>query len=342
MKNADIHHTGALFHDVQMHCIFKDSKTFPDCPPLFPRLEIAKKYDALKSSPDFSLRAFVKAHFAMPPDGPPPFRRVSSATAEEHIEQLWNVLTRPPNQDCSSLIPLKYPYVVPGGRFREVYYWDSYFTMVGLAAANRYDLIQSMVDNFAHLIDTFGHIPNGNRTYYLGRSQPPFFSLMVELLSRKRTPAIFQQYVPQLEQEYAFWMKGKADERAYRRTVRMPDGEVLNRYWDENDSPRPESYREDVALGLKSSEAPQQLYRHIRAAAESGWDFSSRCLHKPEDLASICTTEILPVDLNSLLWHLEKTLAREHPSAEKRSTFASLAAERKSALQKYFWHKTFF
>src|SRR5439155_797550 len=73
------------------------------------------------------------------------------------------------------------PSVAPGGRFREVYYWDSYFTMLGLVASGRTDLVRSMLDNFAYLIRTVGHIPNGNRTYYLSRSQPPFFGAMIGL-----------------------------------------------------------------------------------------------------------------------------------------------------------------
>ncbi len=56
---------------------------------------------------------------------------------------------------------------MPGGRFSETYYWDSYFTMLGLAESGREDLLKCMADNFAWLIETYGHIPNGNRTYYL-------------------------------------------------------------------------------------------------------------------------------------------------------------------------------
>ena len=110
-------------------------------------------------------------------------------TMEEHIRSLWPVLTRSADSaDArSSLIPLPNPYVVPGGRFREVYYWDSYFTMLGLVESGRVDLVRDMLDNFAHLVTTVGHIPNGNRTYYLGRSQPPFFAAMVGLYAKPPT-----------------------------------------------------------------------------------------------------------------------------------------------------------
>jgi Neutral trehalase len=81
------------------------------------------------------------------------------------------------------LLPLPHPYIVPGGRFREIYYWDSYFTMLGLKESGEVQTIENMIDNFAYLIQTYGHIPNGNRSYYVSRSQPPFFALMVELLA---------------------------------------------------------------------------------------------------------------------------------------------------------------
>ncbi|WP_277422315.1 trehalase family glycosidase, partial [Pseudomonas viridiflava] len=92
-----------------------------------------------------------------------------------------------------SLLALPHPYVVPGGRFREVYYWDSYFTMLGLVKSGETTLSRQMLDNFAYLIDTYGHIPNGNRTYYLSRSQPPFFSYMVELQAGVEGEAVYQR-----------------------------------------------------------------------------------------------------------------------------------------------------
>ena len=123
------------------------------------------------------------------------------------------------------------------GRFREVYYWDSYFTMLGLKESGEIKTIRDMVSNFAYLIETYGHIPNGNRTYYLGRSQPPFFSCMVELLAGIQGDSIYQHFLPAMEKEYEFWMDGadklKAGD-AYRRVVRMKNGDLLNRYWDDS------------------------------------------------------------------------------------------------------------
>jgi alpha,alpha-trehalase len=203
--------------------------------------------------------------------------------------------------------------VVPGGRFREIYYWDSYFTMLGLIRHGRTDLVRSMLDNFAWMIERFGHIPNGNRTYYLSRSQPPFFAAMVGLHARATDTAQAARYLEELEAEHAFWMDGAehlAIGQASRRVVRLGDGSVLNRYWDDRPEPRPESYREDFDLGQAIPEDRRvAFYRNVRATAESGWDFSSRWLRDPADLHTLETTELVPVDLNSLLYHAEQLIA---------------------------------
>jgi alpha,alpha-trehalase len=83
---------------------------------------------------------------------------------KEHIDQLWPVLTREPQDHIpwSSLLALPQAYIVPGGRFSETYYWDSYFTMLGLAESGRHDMLKCMADNFAWMIERYGHIPNGN------------------------------------------------------------------------------------------------------------------------------------------------------------------------------------
>src|SRR5437660_525313 len=204
-------------------------------------------------------------------------------------QPLTSLTRRPDTADArSSLIPLPQPYVVPGGRFREVYYWDSYFTMLGLVASGRTDLVRSMLDNFAYLIRTVGHIPNGNRTYYLSRSQPPFFGAMVGLYATATDTTQALTYLDALESEHAFWMDGAerlAPAQVYRRVVRLPDGSVLNRYWDDLAEPRPESYRPDYELAqtLPAGER-EAFYRNVRATAESGWDFSSRWLRDPKDL----------------------------------------------------------
>src|SRR5437870_6875826 len=248
------HDLGQLFHDVQLSGIFKDSKTFADARPRFAPAEIIARYASARGAPQFNLGDFVTQQFELPRPVGEGFRSDTSQTMEQHIRALWPVLTRPPDSaDArSSLIPLPNPYVVPGGRFREVYYWDSYSTMLGLIESGRTDLVKSMLDNFSHLIVTVGHIPNGNRTYYLSRSQPPFFGAMVGLYAKATDTTQALRYLDALEAEHAFWMDGAGrlgPGEAYRRVVRLPDGSVLNRYWDDRAEPRPESYRPDDELG---------------------------------------------------------------------------------------------
>src|SRR4029077_19436441 len=153
---------------------------------------------------------FVGRNFEGPRSAGDDVRTDTTQTMEQHIGALWTALTRPadPVDPRSTLIPLPQPYVVPGGRFREIYYWDSYFTMLGLLESGRQDLAQSMVENFAHLIDSFGHVQTGTRTYSLSRSQPPFFYLMVGLLDPADPAGAFAHFLPQLRREYAFWMRG--------------------------------------------------------------------------------------------------------------------------------------
>ncbi len=222
-------------------------------------------------------------------------------------------------------------------------YWDSYFTMLGLDASGRADLLQDMVRDFAYLIDTYGHVPNGTRSYYLSRSQPPFFFAMVGLLSGGDPSAAFARFLPELEREYAFWMQG-ADKlsrgAAHRRVVALPDGSVLNRYWDDRDSARDESYRNDTQLVQSSHRDPSHLFRDIRAAAESGWDFSSRWFGDARTRATLDTTQILPVDLNSLLFGLENAIRAGCHHADDETCaedFGRRATRRRAAMDHYLW-----
>lgn len=332
---------GALFEAVQMARVFPDGKTFADCTPKAEPAEIVRRYAAEKEKPGFDLRAFVLAHFEPPVAHTSGFTSDTARSAARHINALWPVLTRRADSGApGTLLPLPQPYVVPGGRFGEIYYWDSYFTMLGLEAAGKTDLIRDMVDNFAYLIDTYGHIPNGNRSYYLSRSQPPFFSLMTSLV--KGSPAA---YLPQLEKEYAFWMDGaeslSGQQPAYRRVVRLPDGTVLNRYWDDRAAPRPESYREDVETARSATARPAEVvYRHLKACAESGWDFSCRW-NVDSTLVNINTTDILPVDLNCLLWNLEKSLQAAYETAgikQKAAAMSERARARAEAINRLFYN----
>src|SRR5437899_3177554 len=338
---------GPLFHDVQLSGIFADSKTFVDARPRLAPAAIVARYASAHGAAGFSLQTFVEQNFELPRPVGEGFRTDTSQTMEQHIRALWSVLTRPPDtaDERSSLIPLPNAYVVPGGRFREVYYWDSYFTMLGLIESGRTDLVPNMLDNFAYLVQTVGRIPNGNRTYYLSRSQPPFFAAMVGLYARATDTAQALPYLDALEAEHSFWMDGadrlaRGGGQAYRRVVRLSDGgPLLNRYWDDLTEPRPEAYRPDYEIGRMLPEARREsFYRNVKATAESGWDFSSRWMRDPKDLRKLETTELIPVDLNSLLYHAERTIAALRAfrgragDADVARQFAQAAEDRRRAL----------
>jgi alpha,alpha-trehalase len=335
-----------LFNDIQLSEYFPDSKTFPDCIPLMNSKKIDSCYLAEKSVPGFKLADFMNTYFVLPEPFSAIYSTYASQTPEQHIESLWPLLEKQPKKADGTLLYLPNPYVVPGGRFQEVYYWDSYFTMLGLKESGKTDLIQNMIDNFAYLIDTYGFIPNGNRTYFLSRSQPPFFSLMIDLFAEIKGNEVYKKYLPQLLKEYQFWMDGSdkfnSDENAYRRVVKLSDGAILNRYWDDEATPRPEAYKEDLKIAALSPDPDSIDFRNIRAAAESGWDFSSRWLNDGMDLETIETTKILPVDLNCLIYHLETTIAKAYKLNKNKSEskkYSTLASEREKAIQKYFWRK---
>lgn len=331
---------GDLYRAVEMARVFPDSKTFADMVPLDSPAATMAAYHAEHPQGKEALNAFVARHFrkATPNDQ-------RKLTMLEHIRALWPILAKPPMAATpgSSLLQLPYAYVVAGGRYQEMYYWDSYFTMLGLKEDGEQPLIDSMLANFVSMIERYGHIPNGTRSYYLSRSQPPFLALMMDL-SDNKDPALARQRLAALKGEHAYWMAGSAclaSDGACQHVIRMPDGSLLNRYWDARDTPRDESYAEDVATSAAA--APRlagQTNRDLRAGAESGWDYSSRWLRDGKTLATIHTTDIVPVDLNSLLWNLEISIARRCAALGDTACardFTRQAATRKAAITRWLW-----
>ncbi|GAA78148.1 trehalase family glycosidase [Pseudoalteromonas sp. BSi20495] len=341
-----------LFKDVQMQHVFSDCKTFADAIARVNWQSACKSYEQLAPLTNTQLSEFVNAHFITSPVlamG----TEADTSSVKHYIDSLWNGLRREadtPKQD--SLLALKHSYIVPGGRFQEIYYWDSYFTALGLIDADKGDVVEDMLLNFVDLINDYGCIPNGNRRYYLSRSQPPVLALMVELLwehthSKSLNTQWLAMCVAALEKEYIFWMQGaqllSTHVLSSKRVVRMPCGGILNRYWDDVSEPRAESLREDLALaeGL-AKEKNSDFYRNIRAACESGWDFSSRWLGESNLLSSIQTTDIVPIDLNCLMYNLENQLSKFFQllgNSEQAEHYQLLASNRKALINAYLWNE---
>jgi alpha,alpha-trehalase len=331
---------GDLFKDVQLKKIFPDNKTFVDCIPKTKPEAIVAGYEKLRATTlsNEDIKKFVEENFIIPPSAAPGYHTDIKDNVIEHIEALWPVLQRSADKPVngSSLIPLPYPYIVPGGRFREVFYWDSYFTMLGLAESNRWDIIEDMIENFAYLIHNFGFIPNGNRSYFLSRSQPPYFSCMIELLATHKGDDVYIKYLTALQKEHDYWMDKT---HATRHVVELTDGTILNRYYDQLDKPRAEAYWQDATLAEACADT-SLLYRDLRAACESGWDFSGRWFADGKSFNTIQTTNLIPVDLNCLLYHLESTIAKAFNlsnKTEETGAFQTKAAKRKAAINQYFY-----
>ena len=347
LRDSQVFFASELFRQVQLSGLFNDSKTFADAAAKKPIDLVLASYQQQKLNAEFELLRFIDENFELPGDKEITTQHVGS-DVKQHIELLWQVLLKAGNEKATgSLVPLTSPYIVPGGRFREIYYWDSYFTAIGLVAAGKDDIAKSMLNNLVDLQQQLGVIPNGNRSYYYSRSQPPVLALMVKLLLplQQDKNQFIEKYISAIETEYQFWMRGaeqlSSENYAIDRVVLMPDGSKLNRYWDSECSPRAESYAEDVELASSLAiEKHHSFYRNIRAACESGWDFSSRWLAEPDDLTSIQTTELVPVDLNSLLYITEHYLANFYAllgNNEAAMQYQNNAERRQQAINNYLW-----
>lgn len=331
----------SLFDEVQRSKIFEDQKTMTDAVPLFQISEINEKYENEKNAENFDLKSFVTANFDFL-ENQIKINTEPQLPIEQHIEKLWDQLTRTASEEKGTLLKLPKPYIVPGGRFNEFFYWDSYFVMLGLRASGRIEMMENIVENCSYLIQKFGFVPNASRTHFLSRSQPPYFSLMLDLLSEsKNDRELYSKYYETLEKEYSFWMDGEKDlenDSAAKRVVKTREGAILNRYYDSENTPRPESYSIDIEDAENA--CGKEFYRNIRAACESGWDFSSRWFADGNTIQTIETLDIAQIDLNCLLWHLEDTLAktsRLKNLSDKNQYYSQRAENRKKAINQYFW-----
>lgn len=203
-------------------------------------------------------------------------------------------------ENNGTLLALPFPYTVPcaGAMFQELYYWDTYFTNVGLLCRGELAVARHNIDNMLWLVDTYGFMPNGNRTYYLNRSQPPFLSAMVrELYAAASDDAWLARAYRTLCKEYTFWQTKR----------QLPCG--LNAYtgYTVQEDDLDMIYAHFVSrTGYCPTETPgEAIKRDIFLATfsffESGWDCNSRFLTDGHHTAA--------VDLNALLYGMETDMA---------------------------------
>lgn len=338
---------GDLFVAMHEAKLFTDPKAVADATPDQAPTDLVAIWQQQKKLPDFNLQAFVSRHFTMPVLRSATYSRKPDESVRDYISGMWDVLTRDADTPVpwSSLLPLPYKYIVPGGRFSEFYYWDSYFTMIGLYEDQHVDIMRNMVRDIASLINRYGHMPNGNRTYYLGRSQPPFFSLMLDLLASHDGQITYTTFLPELQKEYDYWTDSPQDLKpgeAWRHVVKIPDGTMMFRPWDAMDTPRDESYPQDIATAKTTHRDPQDLWRNLRAGAETGWDYSSRWLADGKTLSSIQATSLLTIEYNCLMVHLAQTLSHAYAlqgNTEKSAFYMNKADTLKNAINTYLWNE---
>ncbi|KAK6617639.1 hypothetical protein RUM44_005227 [Polyplax serrata] len=246
------------------------------------------------------------------------------------------------NPEFYSIIYVPNPVIVPGGRFREFYYWDSYWIIKGLLLSEMYVTVKGMLENFLSIVERYGHIPNGGRVYYLMRSHPPLLIPMVNsYLEAKNDVEFLKKNLPIMEMEFSYWMTNHSVT-----VTKSKMNYTLYRYIDRSRGPRPESYREDFlsASSFKTQREKNEYYSELKAAAEAGWDFSSRWFIKngtnKGNLTDTKTKYIVPVELNSILYWNAQLLSgfwEKLGNDSKASYYANKANEILEAVTKVLW-----
>lgn len=244
---------------------------------------------------------------------------------------IWPQLSRKVSQhvfdtpEKFSLIPVQKGFIIPGGRFKEFYYWDSYWILKGLLLSDMKETAKGIIDNFIFMVSTYGFIPNGGRIYYLNRSQPPVLTLMMkDYVKYTNDFTYLRKNMQFLEMELQFWLKKRLT-----KIIKNGEEYQLAHFESDSDTPRPESYLEDLETCdvYNKSDAKYECFTELKSGAESGWDFSSRWIFDDKgepssDLAKIATRRTVPVDLNSFLYksfkimHYFNTMLREPQKAK--------------------------
>lgn len=361
---------GPLLNTVQMAGLYNDSKTFVDMKiKMSPNITLEHFYDMMSRTDSNPTKAdiqeFVNQNFD--PEGsefedwrPSDWKHNPGFLAKikdpllhkwaSALNDLWLDLGRKMKEavkespDLYSIIYVEQPFIVPGGRFREFYYWDSYWIIKGLLLSEMRTTAKGMVNNLLSIVDRYGFIPNGGRIYYLMRSQPPLLIPMVQLLMEDTDDLEYlREHIHTLDKEFDYWMTNHTIEVNH-------EGKKLKMamYMDNSQGPRPESYKEDVdcARHFDTTEKKEELYAELKAAAESGWDFSSRWFilngTNKGNLTNLKVRSIIPVDLNAILCWNAQLMMEYHTrlqNEEKASYYRRIHDDFMEAIEELLWHE---
>ncbi|KAE9554375.1 hypothetical protein FO519_002434 [Halicephalobus sp. NKZ332] len=322
---------GKILEAVNYWGLYNDSKNFVDSPLKIDPSDTLDNFEKIfGQDPDVTkidkekLQEFVDDHFLPPghelqecvPTGwtesPEKLKTIKDPYLRDwamKLNAIWKRLCKKmdpmvlKNMQRYSLLPVKYEFIAPGGRFLEPYYWDAYWIIKGLMASEMYEAAARMILNYRDFAEKYGFIPNGGRIYYLKRSQPPLFIPMVyEFYENTGNASFVKQLLPTMEKEFNYWVKN------HQYSIDISGQKyTLYRYFAGSNVPRPESYQKDIDIAKNSSFTDKQLlYRDIASAAESGQDFCTRWFKDGMSMETIETTSVLPVDLNSFLcWNMD-------------------------------------
>lgn len=327
---------------------YPDGMTLACSVPLIPYPEIRARYVQERDDPDFDPRTFWDRNFLVPSFDQSHIVAPNGMPIDDYIRQARPYFIKKAVEMSAAEgggvgfdFNVPYDMSTAGGRFGlHMFPHDIHQIMKGYAAAGRWDQVINSVDNLEYMINMLGYAPNGNSGIYATRFQIPYFSRGVGMLYEKFGEEALIRYLPTLEREYGFLMRGRAelsDTRpgmavAAEAVVHMPDGSFLNRYWDSGHGPRLESYKEDVEMGelvvagLTGAAREARLakfYKDMRGGAASGWDYSRRWMKDGSNIETIATTDIVPVDLNSLMLGSEELLAAAWRVASRRAPIDS-------------------
>jgi len=235
--------------------------------------------------------------------------------------------------DKGNLIGLPKPYNVPTVHgeqfFKEMYYWDTYFTNLGLIVDNQQEQARNNVDNILYMVNRFGKMLNGSNTCFLNRSQPPYLSMMVDDIYKKTQDKVWlKSAVATLEKEYKFWMTERLTSCGLNRYSSAANNEEKRGMADMLKS----RFNKPNFLDGMSDEQILVLGSHFTAEAESGWDFTPRFDSRCEDFC--------PIDLNCNLYLYEKNFEFFYGQLGenvKAKQWKSAASKRKALINKCFY-----
>ena len=246
----------------------------------------------------------------------------------DYISSSWDSTVRYNPESDGTLLGLPYPYTVPcpEGTFQEMYYWDTFFTNEGLIKDGRVDLALGNVENVMYMVEEYGFMPNGSRTWYLNRSQPPYLAWMVESVFEAVGDTLWlARAYDVIAREYDFWVterKTHAGLSAYSSSA----DDALAEEFVNTASIR---LRHDFVSDCASREDLLKMGRHFAAEAESGWDFNPRYLRRCEDFC--------PVDLNANLYYYERLMEKysDMLGRDDASVWRQRAQQRKCLIYRY-------